>query len=449
MLVRGVKQRVEERRIDACGREHRLHHLVAERAAQRDPAGAAGDALGRRQHARRQDAHVDARKQAPADLAGQAGERRELHTVDAHRQQRGLGALGDDRRPLVHLHQRPGGGDAPFGKDDAGRAGFHRADHRADGQRVRRIDRQRVDEDEERLRPPLLRDLRVDGKNRIAGQECPEQQAIEKRRVIGGDDRLRQRLPRVLEPLHAHAIEESEDQAQQALCHRPPQDPRRRERDRDGQQSAQREELAHRPAAAEKQGGRNRSDRHRQGVDDVVGRDHARAVRRLAFVLQDRVERHREETARHRHANEIHDNPPASRRAQEDGYGRQFRDCRAASARRVEVPGEERHRGGGDGHEARADFAVQEPLGQNRSDADADREERQHHRHDLLVRAEHVLGKGGQSRDHGGAKQPEPGHREDRQEQGWTRRHVADDRDRVASRRGRGASVADGGAGGI
>ena len=233
-------------------------------------------------------------------------------------------------------------------------------------------------------------------------------------------------------PSTLHAIEESEDQPQEALCHRPPQDPRRHERDRDGQQSAQREELAHRPAAAEKQGGGNRGDRHRQGVDDVVGRDHARAVRRFAFVLQDRVERHREETAGHRHANEVHDNPPASGRAQEDGYGRQLRDCRAANARCVEVPGEEGHRGGGDGHEARADFAVQEPLGQDRSEADTDREERQHHRHDLLVRGEHVLGKGGESRDHGGAKQPEPGHREDRQKQGWPRRHVADDGDRVS-----------------
>ena len=240
----------------------------------------------------------------------------------------------------------------------------------------------------------------------------------------------------MFEPLHAHAIEESKDQAQEALRHRPPQDPCRRERDRDGQQSAQREELAHRPAASEKQGGGNRGDRHREGVDDVVGRDHARAVRRFAFVLQDRVERHREETACHRHPDEIHDNPPASGRAQEEGYGRQLRDCRAANARRVEVPGEERHRGGGDGHEARADFAVQEPLGQNRSEADADREERQHHRHDLLVRDEHVLGKGRQSRDHGGAEQPEPGHREDRQQQGWARRHVPDDGDRVREQAG-------------
>ena len=56
VLLTRVEQRVEERRIDASGREHRLHHLVAERAAQRDATGAAGHAFGRRQQARRQDA---------------------------------------------------------------------------------------------------------------------------------------------------------------------------------------------------------------------------------------------------------------------------------------------------------------------------------------------------------------------------------------------------------
>ena len=269
---------------------------------------------------------MNPREQASTDLAGQAGERRELHTVDAHGQKRGLGALGDDRGPFVHLHQRSGRRDAAFRKNDAGRAGFHRSDHRADGERVRRIDRQRVDEHEERLRPPLLRDQGVDGEDRIARQECPKQQSIEKRRVIGGDHRLRERRTRVLEPLDFHAVEDSENQSQEALRHRPPQDPRRHERDGDGQQSAQREQFAHRQTSCQQRSGTDRGDRHGERIDDVVGGDHARAMRRLAFVLQDRVERHGEETARHRDADQVDENAPASLRAQEGRYSRQFRD---------------------------------------------------------------------------------------------------------------------------
>ena len=153
---------------------------------------------------------------------------------------------------------------------------------------------------------------------------------------------------------------------------------------------------------------------------------------RFAFVLEDRVERHREEAARHRDADQVHENAPASRRAQEDRHARQFCDRRTTGAGHVQVPGEERHRGGSDGHVTRAHLAVQQPLGHNRSDADTYGEEREHHRHDLLVREEHVFGKRRQARHDGRAEQPEPGHGEDRQHQRRARRHVTDDGDCVA-----------------
>ena len=52
-------------------------------------------------------------------LPRETGERCELDALDADQQQRRAGALGDDRRPLVDLHQRAGRRDASFGKDDA------------------------------------------------------------------------------------------------------------------------------------------------------------------------------------------------------------------------------------------------------------------------------------------------------------------------------------------
>ena len=106
-----------------------------------------------------------------------------------------------------------------------------------------------------------------------------------------------------------------------------------------------------------------------QGVDDVVGRDHARPVRRLAFVLQDRVERHREETAGHRHAEEV-DEQSASFRA---SAGRR----RSSPAPRL--PGGRRSpRGGPTAKKAIATAAIgtkraltspcRQPLGQHRSE---------------------------------------------------------------------------------
>ncbi len=82
----------------------------------------------------------------------------------------------------------------------------------------------------------------------------------------------------------------------------------------------------------------------------------------------------------------------------------------------------------------RADLAVQQSFGQHRSQAHADGEERQHHRHDLFVREEHVLGERRETGDDGRAEQPEPRDRENRQQERRPRRDVADDVDRVAQK---------------
>ena len=137
-----------------------------------------------------------------------------------------------------------------------------------------------------------------------------------------------------------------------------------------------------------------------------------------------------------RDAKEIHEDPPASVGAQERRDGRKVCDRRASRAGRVQIPREERHGGGRDRHVTRAHFAVEQALGDDRADADANGKERQHHRHHLLVREKNVFGERRQSGHDGGAKEPEPRHRENRQQQRRTRRHVPDDGDRVAQKAG-------------
>ena len=61
MLLTRLEQRVEERRIDPCGGEHRVHHLIAERAAQRGATGAAAHTVRRGQDAGRQHVNPDLR----------------------------------------------------------------------------------------------------------------------------------------------------------------------------------------------------------------------------------------------------------------------------------------------------------------------------------------------------------------------------------------------------
>ena len=69
MLPARLEQRVEQRGLDLRGGEHRLHHLVAERAAQGGAARTTGDAFGRCESSRWQDPDAQTREPSPPDLA--------------------------------------------------------------------------------------------------------------------------------------------------------------------------------------------------------------------------------------------------------------------------------------------------------------------------------------------------------------------------------------------
>src|SRR5207247_1810242 len=82
------------------------------------------------------------------------------------------------------------------------------------------------------------------------------------------------------------------------------------------------------------------------GVDDVVGGDDARAMARLALVLDERVERYGEQSPGHRDAHQVHDHAPASRPAEEGRDIRQLRRRRYTGARPVKIDREDSQRGG-------------------------------------------------------------------------------------------------------
>ena len=182
---------------------------------------------------------------------------------------------------------------------------------------------------------------------------------------------------------------------------------------------------AHREAARQQHRRDDRAGAHRERVDDVVRRDDARAVIRLALVLQHGVERHGEQPAGHRHAHES----PSTRRLP-GIWTNVSRPASAAPARAAgagadggrtrRTPSRRRPR-----HEARAHLAVEQPLGQHRAEADTDGKERQHQRHHVLVGKQHVLGEHRQPRDDRRAEQPEPRERQDRQQQLGTARWCA------------------------
>ena len=81
-------------------------------------------------HLREQFARIDARQAAEVAVGG---------AVDADGHDGGTGFGGYKGGAVVHLHQRAGFGDAPFGKDHDRPTGFHQLDDLLHGQRAGRI----------------------------------------------------------------------------------------------------------------------------------------------------------------------------------------------------------------------------------------------------------------------------------------------------------------------
>ncbi len=93
----------------------------------------------------------------------------------------------DESRTLVELHQAAGDGDAPFGEDHYGAAGFHQVDDGFDGQRTSRIDDKMWDELEADFEVPAPGNGRMDEVGGLNREECAESDAVKEGNVIGHD----------------------------------------------------------------------------------------------------------------------------------------------------------------------------------------------------------------------------------------------------------------------
>ena len=146
--------------------------------------------------------------------------------------ERRLGALGDHGRPFVHLHQAAGGGDAAFGEDDARRAAFNRADHRAQRERDwsgRSASRRPATE----TASPTIASRRTYRSQRPASR-AERRPAAGRRGTTHGWRRSRRGLRRagVLEAMHLDSIEHAQHEPNRHLQHRLAENPGRDHDDR-------------------------------------------------------------------------------------------------------------------------------------------------------------------------------------------------------------------------
>ena len=161
--------RLDHGAVGRGGAEHQVRHDAIERGAGRH---AALLALERRVDAephRLQDRRRDLGKQAAAHLvAAEAGEKRRLQALDAHRHHHRVGLVGDQAGAVIDLHQAAGDGDAAFRKDDQRLAALTALISVRVAIGLVGSSGIGAGELQERLHPPALRDRAVDGEHRLA-----------------------------------------------------------------------------------------------------------------------------------------------------------------------------------------------------------------------------------------------------------------------------------------
>jgi hypothetical protein len=156
-----------------------------------------------------------------------------------------------------------------------------------------------------------------------------------------------------------------------------------------------------------------RGEHHEEGVQDVVARDDAGAMARIATVLHECLQRHDEESPERADPDQVRDDAPRARRAQE-GERPDWRRGRVDSVRgEEEVDPEDREADRAERDEPELDRPFRHPLAEEAPERDADREDSEEERHDALAPAEHLAREPGELREEERAVEPEPRDAED------------------------------------
>ena len=389
--------------------ENHLRHDVVERGAGGLATRAALEVARHGELLRLEDRHLDPRKQAAVHLrAGEVGEARFLRPLDAYRYHRHAGLVGDEAGAVVDFHQAAGPRQAPFREDHQRRAALDLVDELARRERPRRVERQGVHVFDDRLHPPFLGELVIDGEDGIVVEDRERDLGVEQADVVQRDDRVGAGLGDVVDAHDFEAVDDAEDDRReiaQRVGRKNPEDPHRGGQRADAERGEDHSDRPSRPLLQAGDG--ERAHRHEQRRHHVDASDDAGAMVGRRPRLDGGERRHDEEAATHRQQHQVDADAPGARLAEEFGDALH----RHGGGRAVQRQGEiERHEADEDachGRRQHQGAAVDKPGRQSGAERDADREHREIDRHDQLVAAEHDLDHGRQQTEDDRADEPE------------------------------------------
>ena len=237
----------------------------------------------------RQDGDGDFGEPALTNLALHPRKRGVLRPVQPDRHNRRIGLVGHHAGAIKHLHQRAGNGDAAFGEDHQHPPLAHSLDHRLGSHRVGWINRECLEQLEERAHPDRFGDVGVDRKGRLAGQKRAEHQPVEQRQMVDHHHRPFARQRQVFQPANFGAVKQAQGHADRAFEQRFWQQPHARQRYCQ-RRKAEHPDQAGNAHARRQQPADGQHCQHRDpGIDDIVGGNHPRTFFGRATDLKDGV----------------------------------------------------------------------------------------------------------------------------------------------------------------
>ena len=410
--LRGFDQRLRHRALDRGGAVHEVRHDLVERCTRGDAAVLALERRIDRELDRLEHRHPHLGEPAAAHLGlRQPGERRGVEAFEPHRHHEGFGLVGDEARAVIDLHQAAGDREPALREDDQRIAAFDGVDQRARRHRLGRIDRQRAGEAKERLDPPFLGHLAVDGEHRILRQDRHGHRGIEEARVVQRDDRVWTGVEQIVDALELDAVDRAE-QDRQEVHHRirrhglADQDGDDGGRCADDQTDRRVGELQDMLILQHRN--EQRAADHEGCVEDVDRGDNPGAMIGARPGLHGREGRHDVQAAADRKAGEIDCDPDPKSREDRLLDARLRRVQRQPVSRPAQI---ERKQGDADRTDKRRqqdDASGGQPSSQAGAHRDRDREYREINRDHFLGAAEQVLHQRRHECQHHGADQPEP-----------------------------------------
>ncbi len=215
-------------------------------------------------------AEGNTRKPTSGKLVFQIGKLGILSTVDTHRQNFGTGFSSNHARSFINFHHRTGGCHPPLGKNHNFTALPDFLGQGAHRQRIRRINRIKVDQKPDHRYKPFLSPAGINRKSDSFRHKRRQQHPVQQRHMVGNNQDFRTGTLKVGNAAHPAVKQKTEQTLHQRTRQSIRQQSAYIERNQTAEKRHGQKQLRQRQAEPKKGNGKDRRQRHPQRIKNIV-----------------------------------------------------------------------------------------------------------------------------------------------------------------------------------